>query len=139
MTAKKICITLLLLASATPALAETPQSFVSAYSAEAKQATRDFTSSAARGKSFFAKDWGVSQKMPGCSSCHGTDLKAAGKHVITGKLIEPLSPAANAERFSTPKKVEKWFKRNCTEVVGRECTPAEKADFIQFVIQGDKA
>jgi len=139
MTAKNICITLLLLVSATPALAETPQSFVSAYSAEARQATRDFTTSAARGKSFFAKDWGVSQKMPGCSSCHGNDLQAAGKHVITGKLIEPLSPVANAERFTTPKKVEKWFKRNCTEVVGRECTPAEKADFIQFVIQGGKA
>lgn len=27
---------------------------------------------------------------------------------------------------------EKWFRRNCTEVVGRECSAAEKADFIVF-------
>jgi hypothetical protein len=59
-----------------------------------------------------------------------------GKHVITDKRIDPFSPAVNKERFTDSKKVEKWFKRNCTEVVGRECTAAEKADFIQFVSQG---
>ena len=79
---------------------------------------------------------GVSHKMPNCTVCHGENLKADGKHVITDKRIAPVSPAVNPERFTSYAKVEKWFKRNCTEVVGRECTAAEKADFIQFVIQG---
>jgi cytochrome c553 len=64
--------------------------------------------------------------MASCASCHGTNLKAEGKHVITDRKIAPLSPAANPERFADLKKVEKWFKRNCKEVAGRECTAAEK-------------
>ncbi len=72
--------------------------------------------------------------MGSCTSCHTPNLKTAGKHVITDKPVEPLAPSANPERFTDPKKVEKWFKRNCKEVVGRECTAAEKADFIQYAI-----
>ncbi|MBP9654300.1 MAG: DUF1924 domain-containing protein, partial [Rhodocyclaceae bacterium] len=55
-----------------------------------------------------------------------------GRHAVTGKAIKPLAPRAEAARFSDPAKVEKWFRRNCTEVVGRECSAAEKADFILF-------
>lgn len=139
MNAKKICITLLLLAGASPALAETPQQLLSAYAAEAAQTARGFNPSAERGKNLFTKEWGVSRDMPNCASCHGKELNAAGKHVITGKLIKPLAPAVNPERFTSAKKVAKWFKRNCTEVAGRECTAAEKADFIQFAIQGGRA
>lgn len=134
MTIIKTGLALLLLACAMPALAETPKDFIATYSAKAGPG---FTASAARGKSFFSKDWGESKDMPKCASCHGNDLKSRGKHVITGKIIEPFSPSANPERFTSTKKVEKWFKRNCTEVVGRECTAAEKADFVQFVTQGD--
>ena len=136
MTGKKIGIALLLLATAGAASAETPASMTAAYAAEAAAAAPGFTPSVQRGQAFFAKDWGVSQKMPSCTTCHGKNLKADGKHAVTDKRIEPLSPAVNQERFTSSKKVEKWFKRNCTEVVGRECTPAEKADFIQFVSQG---
>ena len=57
----------------------------------------------------------------------------AGQHAVTGKTIRPLASAANAERFTDPAKVEKWFGRNCKEVVGRACTPAEKADFIAYM------
>ncbi len=136
MTAKKICIALLFLASANPVFAETPASLVSGYAAEAAKAKPGFTPSAQRGQAFFTKEWNVAQKMPNCTVCHGKNLKADGKHVVTDKRIDPLSPAVNKERFTSSKKVEKWFKRNCTEVVGRECTAAEKADFIQFVSQG---
>jgi hypothetical protein len=41
---------------------------------------------------------------------------------------------ANRERFTDPAKVEKWFKRNCKEVLNRVCTPQEKADFAAYVI-----
>jgi hypothetical protein len=47
----------------------------------------------------------------------------------------PSRPWPRPARFSNPAKVEKWFKRNCTEVLGRACTPAEKADFIKFVME----
>ncbi len=136
MTVKKLCITLLLLVGASTALAETPKDILSAYSAEAGSG---YVPSAERGKSLFLKDWGVSKDMPNCAACHTKDINAAGKHVITGKTIDPLAPAANPERFTSAKKVAKWFKRNCNEVVGRECTAAEKADFIQFAIKGGKA
>ena len=57
-----------------------------------------------------------------------------GKHASTGKAIQPLAPAVNAERFSNPTKVEKWFRRNCNDVVGRECTAAEKADVLAWLL-----
>ncbi len=136
MTAKKFLISLLLLAGAAPALAETPQQLLSAYAAEAGSG---YKPSAERGKELFTKKWGVSADMPSCTTCHTSDMNAAGKHVITGKVIEPLSPTANPERFTSAKKVAKWFKRNCNEVLGRECTAAEKADFIGFAIKGGKA
>lgn len=136
MITKKAFITLLLLVSANSTFAETPASLVSDYAAEAAKTSPGFTPSAKRGQSLFTNEWGVSQKMPNCTTCHGKNIKAEGKHVVTEKRIAPFSPAANPERFSSAAKVEKWFKRNCTEVVGRECTAAEKADFIQFITQG---
>ncbi|NWG31448.1 MAG: DUF1924 domain-containing protein [Rhodocyclaceae bacterium] len=95
-----------------------------------------FKADAARGAAFYAKAFGVSAKMPSCASCHTDSPSQPGRHVVTDKAIKPLAPAANPERFSDPAKVEKWFKRNCSEVVGRECTAAEKADFIAFVTGG---
>ncbi len=136
MVAQKICITLLLLASASTVFADTPDTLLSGYAADASRAAPGFQPSAQRGQALFTKEWGVSQKMPNCAACHSKNLKAEGKHVITDKRIAPLAPEANPERFTSSTKVEKWFKRNCTEVVGRECTAAEKADFIQFVSHG---
>lgn len=112
------------------ALAETPAQFVASYSAEAGAG---FSADAGRGKAFAGKNWGVSEKLASCTACHTDNPRNPGRHAVTGKAIQPLSPAVNPERFSDPAKVEKWFKRNCKEVVGRACTAAEKADFIQFV------
>ena len=136
MIIRRTCLALLFLASANSVFADTPGSLATGYAAEAAKTTSGFTPSAKRGREFFTREWGVSKKMPDCTACHGKDLNADGKHVVTEKRIAPFSPAANPERFTSPAKVEKWFKRNCTEVVGRECTAAEKADFIQFVTQG---
>lgn len=57
-----------------------------------------------------------------------------GKHSVTGKPIDPLAPAANPERFTNPAKVEKWFKRNCKDVLKRECTPQEKGDVLTYLL-----
>jgi cytochrome c peroxidase len=68
-----------------------------------------------------------------CSSCHGAVPTQAGRHASTGKPITPLAPAANPQRFTDAAKTEKWFRRNCNDVLGRECTPAEKAHVIGWL------
>ena len=85
----------------------------------------------ARGQQFFTSRHGQEWR---CSSCHGTVPVSAGQHAATGKTIGPLAPAFNARRFSDPAKVEKWFGRNCNDVVGRACTASEKADVIGWLI-----
>ncbi|HET6787981.1 MAG TPA: DUF1924 domain-containing protein, partial [Aquabacterium sp.] len=52
----------------------------------------------------------------------------------TNKVIGALAPAANTERFTNPSKVEKWFRRNCKDVLSRECSAAEKADVLAWLI-----
>ena len=69
-----------------------------------------------------------------CTTCHGDDLSKEGKHHKTGKIIKPMAPSANAERFTDAKKIEKWFKRNCNDVWSRECTAQEKGDILKFLL-----
>ena len=69
-----------------------------------------------------------------CASCHGATPTQPGRHASTGKPIGALAPALNAERFTDAAKVEKWFRRNCNDVVGRECTAAEKADVLSWLV-----
>ena len=57
----------------------------------------------------------------------------AGGHASTGKAIKPLAPAFNPERFTDPAKTEKWFRRNCNDVMRRECSPAEKSDVLAWL------
>ncbi len=97
------------------------------------QQTAGFQPSAQRGVEFYKRRFKVSAKMPTCASCHTDNPAQAGRHVVTDKPIKPLASTANAERFTDQAKVEKWFRRNCTEVVGRECNAAEKADFIAYL------
>lgn len=68
-----------------------------------------------------------------CASCHGAVPTQAGKHASTGKPIAPLAPAFAPERFADAAKTEKWFRRNCNDVMGRECSPGEKADVISWL------
>ena len=68
-----------------------------------------------------------------CASCHGGVPTQPGKHASTGKPIAALAPAFNPERFMDAAKTEKWFRRNCNDVMGRECTAAEKADVIAWL------
>ena len=70
-----------------------------------------------------------------CASCHGTPPTAPGKHASTGKSIAPLAPAFNAQAFTDNAKVEKWFRRNCNDVLKRECNAGEKADVLAYLNQ----
>jgi len=132
MHAGKFGIAMLLFAMAGAVHAESAVTLMDGYASEAARSAPGFTPSIERGQSFFAHKWNVSRRMPSCQTCHGSNLTQDGKHVITGKRIDPLSPRADAERFTDSAKAEKWFRRNCKEVVGRECTAAEKADLIKF-------
>ncbi|PIF93493.1 uncharacterized protein DUF1924 [Acidovorax sp. 62] len=72
-----------------------------------------------------------------CASCHGNPPTAPARHASTGKAIAPLAPAFNPERFTNTAKVDKWFKRNCNDVLSRECTATEKADLLAWLLQLD--
>jgi hypothetical protein len=133
---KKFALPILLACCAAVAQAATPAELLAGYRAEAARQTPGFAPSAQRGAEFYARRFGVSAKMPACASCHTDDPAQAGRHVVTDKQIKPLASAANAARFTDAAKTEKWFRRNCTEVVGRECSAAEKADFVAYLSGG---
>ena len=117
--------------AANTAFAETPVEVLAAIKIEAS-ATPGFQGfSAAHGESFFKTKH---KHDLSCSSCHTDNPAAEGKHAETGKLIKPLAPAANPERFTDMKKVKKWFKRNCSDVLDRECTAQEKGDVLTYQI-----
>jgi hypothetical protein len=119
------------LALALPLLASAANPIQDSYRAQAKQdnpAFKDF--SAAAGQKFYnSKGAELS-----CASCHTDSPLAAGKHAKTNKDILPLAPAANPKRFSDAAQVEKWFKRNCNDVLSRACTAQEKGDFMAYVL-----
>jgi cytochrome c peroxidase len=115
------------------AYCETPEQIGRNYATEATARQPDFAASAKRGSELFRQRFAVNDKMPSCTSCHTDTPLNTGQHAVTGKSIKPLAIAANRERFSDPAKVEKWFGRNCREVIGRECTPTEKADFVAYM------
>ncbi len=68
-----------------------------------------------------------------CASCHGDPPTTPGKHAGTGKAIEVLAPAVNPKAFTDSARVDKWFRRNCNDVLKRECSAAEKADVLAYL------
>jgi hypothetical protein len=112
--------------AALPAQATGPKAQMEAYAAQSGQAPQ-----ALRGQDFFNAKHGHEWA---CASCHTDKPTVEGKHASTGKTIKPMAPAVNADRFSDAAKTEKWFRRNCNDVVGRECTPAEKTDVIAWLM-----
>lgn len=86
--------------------------------------------SASRGQVFFSSRHGGEWS---CASCHGMPPTGTGKHASTGKAIDPLAPAFNPKAFTDAARVEKWFRRNCKDVLARECSAAEKADVLAYL------
>ena len=123
---KAACTVAAICALALPAWADTPAELLARYSAAAGNGAV-----AARGQEFFTTKHGHEWS---CSSCHGAVPVQDGRHAVTSKVIAPMAPAFNAERFTDPAKTEKWFRRNCNDVVGRECSAAEKADLLAWLL-----
>jgi cytochrome c peroxidase len=130
----KAALTLAMLAGVS-AYAATPVEIQQSYTAQAKQENPQFKDfSASRGEQFYhAKRTHSSGNAISCASCHTDNPKNTGTHERTRKTIQPLAPIANTERFSDPAKVEKWFKRNCQDVLERACTAQEKGDYIAYL------
>ena len=118
--------------SAAAAAAATPAEIQKGFETAARAGAPGFNGfSAERGQRFFAathgNDWS-------CASCHTANPLAPGKHAKTGKEIAALAPAANPQRFTDAAKVDKWFGRNCNDVVGRACTAQEKGDVLAYLL-----
>lgn len=125
----RTAVLLVVLASPWPAaLAATPAELLAGYTAQAGSPP-----SAERGKKLFTTNFGKELGLA-CSSCHTANPLQPGKDDVTEKPIAPLAPAANATRFTDKAKVELKFKMNCRDVVGRDCTAAEKADVMSWLL-----
>ena len=114
------------------ARAETAATMQRAYEIEVRKTQPAFAGfSAPRGEQIFksrhGSDWS-------CASCHTDNPAMPGKHAKTGKAIAPLAPSANAERFTDLDKTEKWFRRNCNDVVARNCSAIEKGDVLAYLL-----
>lgn len=113
--------------------AQSPAAISKRYAEAAQRASASFAGfSAQRGEELFQASHGGQWS---CSSCHTRNPTAVGKHAKTGKPIAPLAPAANAERFTSIATADKWFKRNCNDVIGRKCTAQEKGDVLSYLMQ----
>ncbi len=122
-------LTALALTAAPAASAGPREQIIAALKAQAGGASF----SAERGKALFmGRHTGGKPDTPSCTTCHGTNLRGMGR-TRAGKPIEPMAVSANPNRFTDPAKVEKWFRRNCKSVLGRECTAREKGDVLTFL------
>ena len=122
---KKTLLLLVAMSSSQISFAASPQELLTGYETKSAKAVP------ARGQQFFnakhGKEWS-------CASCHDSLPNHETKHIVTGKVIQTLSPVRNSARFSDLAKVEKWFKRNCNDVLGRECEAQEKADVLSWLM-----
>lgn len=122
---KKTLLLLVAMSSSQISFAASPQELLTSYEAKSAKAVP------ARGQQFFnakhGKEWS-------CASCHDSLPNHETKHIVTGKVIQALAPVRNSARFSDLAKVEKWFKRNCNDVLGRECEAQEKADVLSWLM-----
>lgn len=123
------------LSLAASSFAGTREDLLARYASAAKEASPAYSGfSAQRGEAFYAKKFaGGKPDTPACTSCHSNSPREPGR-TLTGKTIEPMAVSMTRDRYTDPAKVEKWFKRNCNEVLGRECTALEKGDWLTYMM-----
>ncbi|MFQ5329303.1 MAG: DUF1924 domain-containing protein [Thermodesulfobacteriota bacterium] len=112
------------------------EELLQSYRLEAEKGEPGFTGfSATEGKKLFTTKRLHSKvhKERSCSTCHTKNPTHTGRTPV-GKTIKPIARSANSDRFTVPKKVKKWFRRNCKWVLERECTAQEKGNYITFML-----
>ena len=127
MNSKSISVAVLLCAVAVSSLAFAAAGRIEHLASYAQQGVDQTHADAGR------RLWYATNGERGCTSCHGETPAVSGKHLKTGKTIEPMAPSVNPERYQSAKKIEKWFLRNCKWTFGRECSPQEKADILTWL------
>lgn len=116
------------------AAAPAAQEFLREYEAAAKKESPSFKGfQAAEGRRIYETTHVQDGAPVSCATCHTPDPRKPGV-TPAGKLVDPLAPSANPLRFTDRREVEKWFKRNCKQVMGRECTAAEKGHFLTYLL-----
>ncbi|MCA9554245.1 MAG: DUF1924 domain-containing protein [Myxococcales bacterium] len=113
--------------------AETPQALLQSYQRQAEAEGSGFAGfDPARGKALFLKETSGADPSS-CAGCHGADPTRAGRSPA-GRNIEPLAPSAQPERFTDAAKADKWFKRNCKQLLRRDCTATERGDVLAWLL-----
>lgn len=112
------------------------EEIVARYAVQAQRSPSGVSAfSAERGRILHTQKFaGGKPDTPACTSCHGADPRRSGQ-TPAGKPIEPVAVSTAPTRYADFAKVEKWFKRNCNEVLGRECTATEKGDWLTYMMQ----
>lgn len=115
-------------------LGETPEEMLRKYEGIARRENAKFQGfNVTRGREFYLRREKTTKGDISCSTCHTTDPRQIGR-TRANKDIEPLDPAVNSRRFTDPAHVEKWFRRNCDDVLQRPCTAQEKGDFMTYIL-----
>lgn len=111
------------------------QGYIDGLKQEVRKSDSSFTDfDVARGEQIFTSTHvGKKGKDISCTSCHTRDLRAKGKNVHTGKVLDPLAPSANPARLTKLKDVKKWLRRNFNDVYVREGTALEKGDVLYYI------
>lgn len=113
--------------------AEAASPLLSRYELTARAENASFTTfDPARGRALYFEEHPGKTGPVSCATCHTRDATKQGQSPA-GKVIEPLAPSANPERFTDAAKADKWFDRNCKQVLGRTCTAQERGDFITWL------
>jgi cytochrome c peroxidase len=116
------------------AAATTPDALINRYRQEAQRTEPELKAfSPEAGKRLYFTERDKGGEKISCASCHTSDARSSGKS-RAGKVIEPLAPTANPARFTDEAKVEKWFRRNCADVLDRPCTAKEKGEFLSYLL-----
>ena len=121
--------------AALAAMSPAQQTIHDSFAAAAKAKDPAFTQfSAERGRAFFlATHVGGKPATPSCTTCHTADPKKVGS-TRANKPIDPMAGSVNPKRFTDAKDVDKWYLRNCSDVLGRECTAVEKGDVMAYLL-----
>lgn len=132
---RQSALALVVIVLAVPAIAEPARDAILVrYAGQAKAENSAFAGFVpSRGEAMYRSRHAVNKDAASCSTCHTDDPARPGRHVKTGRAIEPMAVSANPKRFTDAEKVEERFTRDCQSILGRACTAAEKGDFVAFM------
>ncbi len=119
---------------------KTARQAASDYAIHAQKQDPNVVLSAEAGQAFYTKKIIITQegKLKGkevsCAACHTDNPAANGKHMVSGKKLPPMAPSVNSKRFKDIGKSNKGFSDHCRDLYGKDCSAADKSNFITYVL-----